>query len=387
MLLLWGLALAWSFARLSPRLGRGGVGDAVEWIDRRTFLVRMAGATAVMTVAGAAVGALSTRRGAREVALAGGARPWSETNPLPNAGAAVQAVRGTRAELTPVARHYRIDINTRPQLVDPATWRLRIGGLVEQPRDFSLAELQAFQPVDQFVTMECISNRVAGDLISTTRWSGARLQEVLAEVRPRPEATHLRIRSADGFHEVLARNVVQADPRVMLCYNWDGLPLPADHGYPLRVYVPDHYGMKQPKWIESIELIGEMEAGYWVERGWDREAQIQSTAVIDTVATDMMMPQMTQLQVVPVGGIAFAGARGISRVEVSVDNGAWAPAQLRDPLSETTWVVWRYDWPFQAGQHTLTVRCFDGMGTPQVVDPRPPHPAGATGLHSMNAMM
>lgn len=172
----------------------------------------------------------------------------------------------------------------------------------------------------------------------------------------------------------------------MLCYDWDGLPLSREHGFPLRIWIPDRYGMKQPKWIESIEAVDQWQAGYWVTRGWDREARFRSTAVIDNIATDMMMPSAAG-STIPLGGIAFAGARGISRVQVRVDDGAWSDAELRDPLSDTTWVLWRYAWPFTAGDHTLTVRCFERDGTPQIETPASPHPSGATGLHRMQAMI
>jgi hypothetical protein len=92
----------------------------------------------------------------------------------------------------------------------------------------------------------------------------------LPDWRLKPEATHLKIRAADGFYEVVPLAVIKADERVMLAYAWDGVPLPTEHGFPLRIYIPNVYGMKQPKWIESIEATDRWEPGYWVERGWDR---------------------------------------------------------------------------------------------------------------------
>ncbi|MGH7713847.1 MAG: molybdopterin-dependent oxidoreductase, partial [Gemmatimonadaceae bacterium] len=281
----WGVALGRSYDRLTPTPSAAGA--TVEQIDRRRFLVRLGGATATITVVGATLGRLLAR-GSNGVV--GGQQPWSATNRLPNADARVQPVRGTRAELTPVRDHYRIDINTRVPRVDVGTWRLRVSGLVSAERQLTLDQLRSYEPMHHFVTLECISNRVAGDLISTTRWTGVSLQRLLADWGVRPEATHLVIRSADGFHEAVALDVIRGDERVMLCYEWDGLPLPREHGAPLRIWIPDRYGMKQPKWIESIEAVGQEHEGYWVTRGWDREARFKSTAVIDNVATDMMMP-------------------------------------------------------------------------------------------------
>jgi hypothetical protein len=124
-----------------------------------------------------------------------------------------------------------------------------------------------------------------------------------------------------------------------------------------------------------------------VVRGWDREALMKATSVVDTVAVDATTTGADGQRLVPIGGIAHAGARGISKVEVRVDDGAWRQARLRDPLSSTTWVVWRYDWPFQEGSHTVTVRCYDRDGAVQIAQPAEPHPSGATGLHSRRARL
>jgi hypothetical protein len=114
---------------------------------------------------------------------------------------------------------------------------------------------------------------------------------------------------------------------------------------------------------------------------------MKATSVIDTIAVNMMIARPGEAMRVPIGGIAHAGVRGISKVEVRIDTGEWQPAQLRTPVSGQTWVVWRYDWPFEKGKHTFTVRCFDGAGMPQIVDEAPPHPSGATGLNSRSAML
>ena len=138
--------------------------------------------------------------------------------------------------------------------------------------------------------------------------------------------------------------------------------------------------MKQPKWITGIEVTDEYQEGYWVERNWDEIAQVKTTSVIDTVAVDAIIENGSQ-KLVPIGGIAFSGDRGISKVEVRVDSGSWDAAQLRAPLSNTTWVIWRYEWPFEAGAHTFEVRCAEGDGTPQIEEERASRPSGATGIH------
>lgn len=382
LFLLWGMALGMAYRQLLPASAREPVSvtqASVEPVNRRQFLIRLAGYTATITVSGAVVGMLAER-------LRGQAGPdreklWSANHALPNAGAAVKPAPGTRPEYTPLGRHYRIDINTVPPAIDEQTWRLMIEGLVEKPLALTLDQLRSYEPMHHFITLSCISNPVGGDLIGTIRWTGVSLRRLLPDLGLKPGATHLKLRSADGFWEVVPIDTINSDERVMLVYAWDGVPLTAEHGFPLRIYIPDLHGMKQPKWIEALEALDHWEAGYWVVRGWDRVARMKATSVIDAIAVNMSIVKADQRMRVPVGGIAHAGARGISRVEVRVDDGAWQRALLRAPLSDLTWVIWRYDWPFEPGEHTFTVRCFDGTGAPQIVESRPPAPSGASGLH------
>ena len=384
----WGAVLGSVEQRLIYAQGTAPAEASVERVDRRTFLIRLGGATAAITVGGAVVGELAEARRREAVRMAGAeSMRWSTTHSLPNANAAVKPAPGTRPEFTPLERHYRIDINTFPPAVDGQQWRLKVNGLVEKPVALTLEDLRRYAPMHQFITLSCISNPVGGDLIGTQRWTGVSLQRLLPDLQLKPGATHLKIRSADRFYEVVALDAIKADERIMLAYEWDGVPLTREHGFPLRIYIPNVHGMKQPKWIESIEAIDHWEPGFWVERGWNKVAQMHATSVIDTVAVDMTIIGADRRKLVPVGGIAHAGARGISKVEVQVDGGRWEQAELRTPLSQLTWVIWKYDWPFQSGKHTFTVRCYDGNGTPQIATPSPPAPNGATGLHSRSMML
>jgi len=257
--------------------------------------------------------------------------------------------------------------------------------MVDNPLMLTIDDLRNNYPAQsQYVTLSCISGMVGTTLISTTQWTGVSAQELLAAAKIKPGAQFLNISCGDGYYETVPLDLINSDKRIMFCYAWDGNTLPVDHGFPLRIWIPDRFGMKQPKWITSIEVTDQDKKGYWVERGWDKTAQVKTTSVIDTVAVDDIVHD-GDTQRVPLGGIAWAGDRGISKVEVSVDGGSWEPAQLRAPLSETTWVIWRYEWPFQAGEHTFTVRTAEKDGTAQIEEVHPAHPTGSTGYHQKKA--
>jgi len=366
--------------------------DSVEKIGRRQFLIRLGAATATVTVITGGLGVVlaSAERRRLEQALDGSMAHSTEgdgRSPFPNANDPVVPVPGTRPEYTPIKDHYKVFLETEPTVIDSSTWVLPITGLVDNPLMLTLDDIRDnYAPRDQYVTLTCISGRVGTGLIGTTLWTGASVQEVLADAGLQENARYLFIRSGDGFYESVDLDLVKNDERIMFCYSWDGNILPFDHGHPLRIWIPDRYGMKQPKWITSIEATDEYRDGYWVERNWDQVAQVKATSVIDTVAVDHII-ETGQESLVPIGGIAYAGARGISAVEVRVDGGPWKPAELRAPLSETTWLIWRYEWPFAAGDHTSEDLCREADGTPQIEEASDARPDGSSGIHSEEAAL
>jgi DMSO/TMAO reductase YedYZ molybdopterin-dependent catalytic subunit len=303
----------------------------------------------------------------------------AQSPPISALAARFSPVPGTRAELTANKDFYRIDIDTTPPSLDGSQWRLDIKGLVDHPLQLSLDDIRSRPAVSQAVTLECISNEVGGDLTSTSLWTGVRLKDILAEVGLKSGAQEVYMLAADGFYESVP--IAEAmDERTLLVYEMNNQPLPVEHGYPLRIYIPNHFGMKQPKWLTSLEVIDHQATGYWVDRGWDIKAIPPTTSVIDVVEADAYD---AQTGLVPVGGIAYAGARGISKVEVQVDDGPWTAAELRTPpLSPLTWVQWRYLWKAQIGQHIFRVRAYDGTGQLQIEASNPPEPYGATGIDS-----
>ena len=234
-----------SSAEIEPR--------SVKVVGRRQFLIQMGAATATVTVVGAGLGRFLEidERNRLEAEL----EAMKENMPqaplvveLPNEDDPVKPALGTRPEYTAVRDHYKIFIRSEPTVIDGETWTLPITGLVDNPMNLTLSEIMTrYEPRSEFVTLSCISNRVGGPLIGTTHWTGASMKEILADVKPQADARFLQITSADGFYETVDMELIDSDERIMLAYNWDGKPIPFDHGFPLRIWLPDRYGMKQPE--------------------------------------------------------------------------------------------------------------------------------------------
>jgi DMSO/TMAO reductase YedYZ molybdopterin-dependent catalytic subunit len=285
-------------------------------------------------------------------------------------------VPGTRPEVTPKGQFYLVDISTTPVEIDGETWTLTLDGLFEKTSALTLEDLRAYPMHTQPITMCCISNPTAGSAISTAYWTGLRLKDLLEDLGIKPEANYLFLESADGFYETVTMTDMM-DPQTLLVYGMNDRTLPNKHGYPLRIYIPNRYGMKQPKWIMKMTATEEDQGGYWTDRGWSKEARPHITSVIDVVAKDAMHDGL-----VPVGGVAWAGDRGVQKVELKIDAESWREVTLRTPpLGPLTWVQWRYEWPASPGRHTLTVRATDGEGELQTAKKTPVRPNGPTGYH------
>jgi len=217
--------------------------------------------------------------------------------------------------------------------------------------------------------------------MSTGSFTGVRLRDLIATASPSPGATWVGFQAVDGYAESLPLNVVNGEPSILVAYELNGSPLPSSHGYPARVIIPGRYGMKGPKWLTSINLVDHESGGFWEAQGWDHNAFVRTTARFDVPRDgDTIRHGAVQL-----AGVAFAGTRGIGRVEYSTDGGqTWAPASFKAPLSELTWVLWTADWtPAGEGGFTLKVRATDGSGALQDATSRMSYPAGATGYHTI----
>ena len=290
-------------------------------------------------------------------------------------------LQGPVPELTPPGNFYVVSKNFQDPVVPEAGWALHVRGAADSPYQLTAAELRALPSVTQPVTLECVSNDVGGDLISTGRFTGVSLRDLVRRASPRPGVAAVNFRARDGYTESLPLSLVLGAPEILVAYDLDGAPLPPGHGFPARVVIPGRYGMKGPKWLDEISLAAQEQGGYWEEQGWDRQAVVKTTARIDSPREGDIL-KGSQLAV---AGVAFAGTRGIAAVEVSTDGGAtWSPAQLTPPLGPLTWTLWTFPWtPQGEGAYTLKARARDGSGALQPSQQAPSFPSGASGYHAI----
>jgi DMSO/TMAO reductase YedYZ molybdopterin-dependent catalytic subunit len=290
-------------------------------------------------------------------------------------------IPGLTPEITSAADHYVVDINIIQPSVEAAGWKLRVFGDVDNQMELTFSELQrAFKVVQEFSVLACVSNEVGGTLVGHSAWGGVRLADVLDRARIRSDVVDIVFRAADGYSDSIPVQVARR-PSSLIAVSQNGRPLTQEHGFPCRVRVPSIYGMKNVKWLESIEVVPVDYEGYWQDRGWSDEAEVKTQSRIDVAGDDFAA---TVGRPTWIAGVAWAGERGISRVEVSVDGGrTWSEARLKDAISELSWRLWAYRWtPDRAGDHVAMCRATDGTGAVQTAMEADPHPDGASGYDS-----
>lgn len=381
--LVGGAAAAVALLWLRRQLIRSDAGDATPVdagdYDRRRFLVA-SGATAAGAVA---IGVAGRQFGVRTNAAADRnelALP-SASDPLAAAPDAVSAgVDGVSPFFTPNADFYRIDTALTVPQVAVAGWQLAITGMVGKELSLSYQDLVSREIIESDITLTCVSNEVGGGLMGTARWTGVRLDDLLAEAGIDPGADQIVGRSVDGY--TCGFPVAALDGRdALVAIGMNGEPLPLEHGYPARLIVPGLYGyVSATKWLQEIELTTfDQFDQYWVERDWVDDAPIKLQSRIDTprgLASLQPGPNM-------IGGVAWAQTRGIEAVEVQIDDGDWLETTLADELNDVTWRQWTYQWDAQPGRHSIRVRGIETGGAIQTDERAEPFPSGATGQHQI----
>ncbi len=279
--------------------------------------------------------------------------------------------------VTPNRDFYTVSINLNyPAKVDPGSWKLELKGPGGDSRSLALADLAAMDVLKIHKTFMCISNRVGGDAIGNAEWTAVALAPILEPLLGAArDGLRVAFYGMDGFYSSVPLPVA-LDPETYLAWEMNGVPLPREHGFPLRVLITGKYGMKQPRWLERIEVTRESVSGYWENRGWSDSCQVRMTSRIDSARRESE-------GVWRVAGIAYCGGLPVGRVELSDDDGkTWREARLTSPAAPNAWSTWEWEWnPAIRGGVVLTVRVVDSAGDRQIEDYSGSFPSGSTGLH------
>ncbi|ABK04782.1 oxidoreductase, molybdopterin binding protein [Arthrobacter sp. FB24] len=306
----------------------------------------------------------------------------SPAKAAPAVPAGVQsAAPGVTPWITPNNEFYRIDTALSVPEINAEEWELRVHGLVEQEVTLTFQDLLDAELIESHVTLTCVSNPVGGNLAGNAKWLGLPLREVLKMARPKDGADMVLSTSEDGFSASTPLEVLQDDRDAMLAIGMNGEPLPLEHGYPVRMVVPGLYGfVSATKWVVDLEVTRFADSkAYWTDRGWSERGPIKTMARVEVPKSFAQVP----VGKVAIGGTAWAQTRGITKVEVQIDNGPWTEAVLSTEASVVTWRQWSFEWDATPGPHYIKARATDGTGEVQTDKRADPVPDGASGWQSV----
>lgn len=363
----WG-ALAWLFADRPAGVARPGLPR------RRLFLGGLG-----LAASGGVLGALSRAApGAEPVPPP--SLPAPSSTPATIGGSLDVTVPGISPLRTPIDDFYRIDIAVALPRIPPEDWKLTIDGLVERPLTLTWDELLAGPLVERDITLTCVSNEIGGPLCGSTRWLGLPVADLLARVGPLPEADMVLSFAPDGFSASTPLPVMLDGRDAMIAIAMDGRPLTQLHGAPARLLTPGLYGfVGATKWLQRLKVTRfDADQAYWTTRGWSDHGPVKTACRIDTPRGSVRAGD------VAIGGVAWATHRGVSKVEVQIDQGPWQAARLSDDLGLDYWRQWVLPWAATAGHHSIAARAYDGAGVVQPAEVRPVAPDGPTGYHRVS---
>ncbi len=345
--------------------------------SRRTFLVGAAGITA-----GAAVAAALGQRLAGQPTDTSGLTLPTATNPTAPLPAGVESsVPGVSPFRTPVESFYRVDTNLTVPRVGVGSWSLQVDGDVRNPFTLSYDELLGMPMIERDITMTCVSNEVGGGYVGAARWLGVRLTDVLDRAGVGSHSDQILSTAVDGFTISTPLAVVRDGRDAMIAVGMNGKPLTDVHGFPARLVTPGLYGyVGATKWLTKLTLTTyAAQQAYWTQRQWATDGPIKTSARIDTPAPLSTVPPGRTV----IGGVAWAQHRGVGRVEVQIDGGAWQPTQLGPDVGVDYWRQWYLPWDAATGQHTLAVRATDLDGEVQTDQRVTPFPNGSSGIQQV----
>lgn len=362
---LYGVTLCLAYRALLPKITTPGQKSPVQ--SRRLLLSRAGVAALSIGGAGATVGLV------RGFLDNGTTYDGQKTFPRQN----------VTSPITPNEDHYTVTQNPVDPTPQISLWRLEVTGFVKNPGSYTYEEVQRLPSTSRPITLECIANYVGDHLISTAVWQGVALRTLLdLHGGALPNAIHIAFYSVDGYNVSLPLNeVLDADP--LLAWRMNGAELPMKHGFPMRVLIPGRFGEENPKWLTRIDLVDHFIGGLYSNQGW-YNGPLHTISRIDRPVGHVPFSKDIEI-----GGIAFAGNRGIQRVEISTDGGnTWHDATLQAPLSQDSWRLWTWQWsPSQPGTYTLVSRATDGTGAVQTSHDQFTVPNGATGYHKVQVVV
>lgn len=291
--------------------------------------------------------------------------------------------------VTPLSEFY-VQSYALPPSVNVEDWRLKFTGAVAQPLILTFEDILAATGQDFYLTMECIGNPAGGNLIGNAQWTGTPLLPFLERVGVKPEATEFILHGADSYETTLPVAEVMR-PEVQLVYRMNGEPLTQEHGYPLRILIPGHFGQKQPKWLVGIEAITRRKRGFWERQGWSNTAEIPTHALVRQVQQTRVWNRHNHVRFsqngetgwgdgILIAGVALDKSSPITAILVSTNGGqTWEPADANSPESPHEWTLWRYRWtPEVAGTYTLLARAVSQREQQQLEDKN--HKDGSSGV-------
>lgn len=357
--LIFAVVLGWCYRALLPKQPRADTSAPLQ--KRRALLARTGVAVLGLGAAGGTLGLV--REYLNDYASYDGMKTYPPGN--------------VTSPITPNSEHYVVTQNPIDPTPSLNVWRLELGGLVGKAGTYTYEEFTSLPSISRAVTLECIANGIGDHLISTAIWQGVTFRSLLEKHGgAQSGARYVAFYSVDGYTvSQPLEEVLRAD--TLLAFRMNGAELPMRHGYPVRVLIPGHYGEENPKWLTRIELTDSFVGGLYSDQDWYNGPLHTITRI------DRPRGRVAFQPTIEIGGLAFAGYRGIQKVEISTDNGVtWSDAQLEPPLSQDSWVLWTYQWhPAVRGHYTLVARATDGTGQLQTSQQQGTVPNGATGYH------
>ncbi len=287
--------------------------------------------------------------------------------------------------ITPNDQFYILQID-KPAQIDGKNWRLPVTGMIEKfVPPLTLDSIKAMESVETMRTLKCIGDPIGTEQMSNAMWKGVCLRDILENSGIKDGVKVVVFVCADGYHTAIPlEDAVRED--TILAYEMNGEPLPIEHGYPIRLLNPGHYGTKNPKWIVNIQLASAHES-YWEKRGWDPVANIKFATVIGTPSPDQEIVAGSEFIV---SGAAFDGGHhdGIQMVEVSIDYGeTWHEAEIWAKDTPLAWVLWKWVWdvPKEIGPVEIYARATTFSGITQDEIGITAEPVDAIGYHTVDA--